>query len=168
MNFNQHKQRPNESVLIVPIFVGRNNAFNFIFTRSSGYDNPNWKIPGGHEEMGETPEIAAKREREEEIGLSNGLMIHKPEWLVEKPSKHHAHLGKLHKQHVFLFVTSSMVGFKTVAVDGTKTLTNRVFTLGETSKAVSDGVPLEGHYLLRDHSSVMEKVLTAPNFGIII
>src|SRR6476620_4822689 len=60
-----HLRRPHHEGALVAIYVGR-----ALLLVKSSY-RPEWNFPGGSLHPGETPDAAARREMEEEIGLSS-------------------------------------------------------------------------------------------------
>jgi 8-oxo-dGTP diphosphatase len=62
-------RRPHHEGALVAIYVGR-----ALLLVKSSY-RPEWNFPGGGVEPGETPDAAARREMEEEIGLSSYTLI---------------------------------------------------------------------------------------------
>jgi 8-oxo-dGTP pyrophosphatase MutT (NUDIX family) len=60
-----HLRRPPHEGALVAIYVGR-----ALLLVKSSY-RPEWNFPGGSLHPGETPDAAARREMEEEIGLSS-------------------------------------------------------------------------------------------------
>ncbi|RQQ10734.1 NUDIX domain-containing protein [Burkholderia stagnalis] len=62
-------RRPSHEGALVAVYVGRS-----LLLLKSSY-RPEWNFPGGGVGPGESPEIAAQREMEEEIGLSSHPLI---------------------------------------------------------------------------------------------
>lgn len=153
------------SVLVIFLYVDSNNKVWTILTRSTGFNTPLWRIPGGHVDSGEGVEEAALREATEETGLTSIKLIYAPHLLVEKPPK-----GKLtsvmHKQFVFFGITNSLAGFLAGCVDGFKILTNEIFPIEELSSVVFNNGYLKGYQLMPTHAEILKKPLLSENFGI--
>lgn len=64
-----HLRRPSHEGALVAIYVGR----ALLLVKSSYRDE--WNLPGGSVNPGETPDEAAQREMEEEIGLSSFTLL---------------------------------------------------------------------------------------------
>jgi 8-oxo-dGTP diphosphatase len=64
-----HIRRPHHEGALVAIYVGRD-----VLLVKSSY-RAEWNFPGGSLHPGETPDAAARREMEEEIGLSSPQLI---------------------------------------------------------------------------------------------
>ncbi|APR39440.1 NUDIX domain-containing protein [Paraburkholderia sp. SOS3] len=64
-----HIRRPRHEGALVAIYVGRD-----VLLVKSSY-RAEWNFPGGSLHRDETPEAAARREMEEEIGLSSGTAL---------------------------------------------------------------------------------------------
>jgi 8-oxo-dGTP diphosphatase len=62
-------RRPDHEGALVAIYVGR----DLLLVKSSY--RTEWNFPGGSIHTGETPEIAAQREMEEEIGLTSYTLV---------------------------------------------------------------------------------------------
>jgi 8-oxo-dGTP pyrophosphatase MutT (NUDIX family) len=63
-----HIRRPRHEGALVAIYVGRD-----VLLLKSSY-RAEWNFPGGSLHPGETPEVAARREMDEEIGLSSATL----------------------------------------------------------------------------------------------
>jgi 8-oxo-dGTP diphosphatase len=64
-----HIRRPRHQGALVAIYVGRD-----VLLLKSSY-RAEWNFPGGSLHPGETPEVAARREMDEEIGLASAALI---------------------------------------------------------------------------------------------
>lgn len=64
-----HLRRPNHEGALVAIYVGP-----ALLLVKSSY-RPQWGLPGGSIRPGETPAAAARREMEEEIGISSHALV---------------------------------------------------------------------------------------------
>ena len=64
-----HLRRPHHEGALVAIYVGQS-----LLLLKSSY-RTEWGLPGGSVRAGETPEAAARREMEEEIGLSSPPLL---------------------------------------------------------------------------------------------
>ncbi|RKR36848.1 NUDIX hydrolase [Paraburkholderia sp. BL17N1] len=64
-----HVRRPRHEGALVAIYVGR----SLLLVKSSY--RAEWNFPGGSVRPGEAPDAAARREMEEEIGLSSGTLV---------------------------------------------------------------------------------------------
>lgn len=64
-----HLRRPHHEGALVAVYVGR-----ALLLLKSSY-RAEWNFPGGSVRPGETPDAAARREMEEEIGLSSHALI---------------------------------------------------------------------------------------------
>ena len=64
-----HLRRPRHEGALVAIYVGR-----ALLLVKSSY-RAEWNFPGGSLRPGETPDAAARREMEEEIGLSSDTLL---------------------------------------------------------------------------------------------
>ncbi len=142
-----------EAVLVIGLYQNPQGKVLTPLTRSDAWTTQMWRITGGGVEPSETPEQAAIREKNEEVGLFvNELHLFQS---YEKPSRSPLH--KAHVQHVFFGVIPTISGFKTHAKDGEEHLTNELFLIEDVVRTLPHRGFLSGYQILGAHAKILQQ-----------
>lgn len=137
-----------EAVLVVALYQSPINETFIVLLRSDHWFLPQWKIPGGKVEEGETPSQAAIREFLEETGLHIKELL--PVCEISKGSSRR-NKDITHVQHLFVSSIDDIEVIKQTSLDGEQVLTIELFPISEIMKYFNDPKKIHGYKILPEH-----------------
>lgn len=144
-----------EAVLVIGFYERKDGTVMVPLTCSDAWPLPMWRIQGGGQRFGETPEQAVRRECTEEIGLV--LRYLRLVKTIRKDSRSPEFSD--HYQHIFVGEFGSIDGFLEQTRDGKENLTSRLFTVTSIRECIRTGSRLGQYPILRAHGMHIEEVL---------
>lgn len=143
-----------QSVLVLGLFQ-KDNDLLIPLVRANHRKGSQWRLPGGGVKVREEPEMAARRELQEEVGLH--LESSFPIAKIIKTRR--SNRFKEHCQHFFAGEIISLDTFSDHAVDGEEFLTNTLFSRKDVEDACFNNLPLAGYEILPAHKLLLVSAL---------